>query len=67
MPFEPTVSAEQPTPLDRVNDNRFRVALIAAIKDLPERELPPNARDWHVHPYRCSSSSTCSPIRVTGA
>ncbi len=35
---ERTVSSDQPTPLDRVNDNRFRVALVAAIKDLPERE-----------------------------
>lgn len=35
---ERTVSSDQPTPLDRVNDSRFRVALVAAIKDLPERE-----------------------------
>lgn len=35
---ERTVSSDQPTPLDRVNDSRFRVALVAAIKELPERE-----------------------------
>ena len=35
---ERTVSSDQPSPLDRVNDSRFRVALVAAIKELPERE-----------------------------
>ncbi len=35
---ERTISSEQPTPLDRVNDSHFREALIGAIRDLPERE-----------------------------
>lgn len=35
---ERSVAADEPTPLERVNDGRFRVALVAAIKDLPERE-----------------------------
>ena len=30
--------ADEPTPLDRLNDQRFREALVAAIRDLPERE-----------------------------
>ena len=36
--IERNVSSEQPTPLDRVNDSRFRDALVATIRDLPERE-----------------------------
>ena len=35
---ERTVSADQPSPLERVNDHRFREALIGAIRELPERE-----------------------------
>lgn len=35
---ERMVSADEPTPLDRLADSRFRSALIAAIGDLPERE-----------------------------
>lgn len=35
---ERNLAADRPTPLDRLQDSRFRSALVASIKELPERE-----------------------------